>query len=47
MKNPTIYADRNQELLALFEQAGNNKKIMCVPIDYAKKDHLVMFLSVA
>jgi transposase len=45
MKKPTIYPDRSQELLALFEQAGNNKKVMCVPIDYAKKDHLVMFCN--
>ena len=45
MKKPSIYPDRSQELLALFEQAGNNKKIMCVPIDYAKKDHLVMFCN--
>jgi transposase len=45
MKNPNIYSDRSQELLGLFEQAGNNKKVMCVPIDYAKKDHLVMFCN--
>jgi transposase len=45
MKKPSIYPDRSQELLALFEQAGNNKKIMCVPIDYAKRDHLVMFCN--
>lgn len=45
MKKPSIYPDRSQELLALFEQAGNNKKIMCVPIDYAKKDHLAMFCN--
>jgi len=45
MKKPSIYPDRSQELLALFEQAGNNKKIMCIPIDYAKKDHLVMFCN--
>ena len=45
MKKPTIYPDRSQELLALFEQAGNIKKVMCVPIDYAKKDHLVMFCN--
>lgn len=45
MKNPSIYPDRSQELLALFEQAGNNSKVMCVPIDYAKKDHLVMFCN--
>ncbi len=45
MKKPSIYPDRSQELLALFEQAGNNSKVMCVPIDYAQKDHLVMFCN--
>ena len=45
MKKSSIYPDRSQELLALFEQAGNNSKLMCVPIDYAKKDHLVMFCN--
>jgi hypothetical protein len=45
MKKPCIYPDRSQELLALFEQAGNNSKVMCVPIDYAKKNHLVMFCN--
>jgi len=45
MKKPSIYPDRSQELLALFEQAGNHSKLMCVPIDYAKEDHLVMFCN--
>jgi len=45
MKKSSIYPDRSQELLTLFEQAGNNSKLMCVPIDYAKKDHLVMFCN--
>jgi transposase len=45
MKKRTIYANQSQELLYLFEQAGNNTKVMCVPIDYAKKDHVVMFCN--
>ena len=45
MKKKTIYANQSQELLRLFEEAGNNSKIMCVPIDYAKKDHIVMFCN--
>jgi transposase len=45
MKKRTIYSDQSQELLTLFEQAGNNAKVMCVPIDYAKKDHTVMFCN--
>ena len=45
MKKRNIYLNRSQELLGLFEQAGNNAKIMCVPIDYAKKDHVIMFCN--
>lgn len=45
MKKRTIYSDQSQELLKLFEEAGNNTKVMCVPIDYAKKDHVVMFCN--
>ena len=45
MKKTTIYSNQSQELLQLFEEAGNNSKMMCVPIDYAKKDHIVMFCN--
>jgi transposase len=45
MKKKTIYTNQSQELLHLFEEAGNNSKIMCVPIDYAKKEHVVMFCN--
>jgi hypothetical protein len=45
MKKTGIYPDQSQELLTLFEKAGNPSKLMCVPIDYAKKDHLVMFCN--
>ena len=45
MKKKTIYVNQSQELLTLFEDGGNNSEIMCVPIDYPKKDHVVMFCS--
>jgi len=45
MKKKNIYVNQSQELLTLFEEAGNNSKVMCVPIDYAKKDHVVMFCN--
>ena len=45
MKKRNIYSNQSQQLLTLFEEAGNNSKIMCVPIDYAKKDHVVMFCN--
>lgn len=45
MKKRNIYQNQSQELLSLFEQAADNAKVMCVPIDYAKKDHVVMFCN--
>jgi len=45
MEKKNIYENRCQELLALFEGAGNSSKIMCVPIEVAKKDHVVMFCN--
>ncbi|MBW2365310.1 MAG: transposase, partial [Deltaproteobacteria bacterium] len=45
MKKRNIYKNRSQELLSIFEKAGNSAKVMCVPIDYAKKDHVVMFCN--
>ena len=45
MKKKTIYSNQSQQLLGVFEEAGSNSKIMCVPIDYAKKDHMVMFCN--
>jgi transposase len=45
MKKPNIYQNQSQQLLHLFEQAGSSEKVMCVPMDYAKSDHLVMFLN--
>jgi transposase len=45
MKKKNIYVNQSQELLSLFEEAGNGAKVMCVPIDYAKKDHVVMFCN--
>jgi len=45
MKKQDIYQNQSQALLRLFEDAGSNHKVMCVPMDYAKKDHLVMFIN--
>jgi len=36
MKKKNIYVNQSQELLRLFEQAGNGANVMYVPIDYAK-----------
>ena len=45
MKKRNIYQNQSQELLSLFETAGSSAQVMCVPMDYAKKDHLVMFCN--
>ena len=45
MNKRNIYPNQSQELHNLFEEAGNGAKVMCVPIDYAKKDHVVMFCN--
>ena len=45
MKKKNIYTNQSQELLTLFEKAGNGAKVMCVPIDYAKKDHIAMLCN--
>ena len=45
MKKSTIYSNQSQELLRVFEEAGSNSKMMCVPIDFAKKDHIAMFCN--
>ena len=45
MKKKNIYTNQSQELLTLFEEAGNGAKVMCVPIDYAKKDHVAMLCN--
>jgi len=43
MKKRNIFQNQCQEILTIFEMAENRSKVMCVPIDYAKKDHLAMF----
>jgi transposase len=45
MKNKSIFSYQSQELNSLFEEAGNNAKVLCIPIDYAKKEHVVMFCN--
>jgi transposase len=45
MKKRNIFQNQSQEILAIFEKAGDRSKIMCVPMDYAKKDHVVMFCN--
>ncbi len=45
MKKKNIYTNQSQELLTLFEEAGNGAKVMCVPIDYAKTDHVAMLCN--
>ena len=45
MKKKNIFQNQSQEILSLFEMAENRSKVMCIPMDYAKKDHMVMFCN--
>jgi len=45
MKKRSIYTGQSHEISCLFEEAGTNEKVLCIPIDYAKKDHTVMFCN--
>ncbi len=45
MKKKNIFQNQSQEILNLFEMAGDRSKVMCIPIDYAKKDHIAMFCN--
>ena len=43
VKKRSIYGDRSQEILRLYEEAGSSRRVLCVALDYAKKHHVVMF----
>ncbi|OQY49868.1 MAG: hypothetical protein B6230_07370 [Desulfobacteraceae bacterium 4572_89] len=45
MKKKNIFQNQSQEILTLFEMAKDRAKVMCVPMDYAKKDHMVLFCN--
>ncbi len=45
MKRRNIFQNQSQEILSLFETVEDKSKVMCVPMDYAKKDHVVMFCN--
>ena len=45
MKKKNIFPYQSQELNTLFEEADNNAKVMCIPTDYPKKEHVVMLCN--
>ena len=45
MKKKNIFENQSQEIISLFEMAEDRSKVMCIPMDYAKKDHMVMFCN--
>ena len=45
MKKRSIYGQQSQELLRIYEEAGTSKKVLVVPVDYAKQDHVAMFCN--
>jgi transposase len=42
MRKRSIYGDRSQELLRLYEDAGSSGRVMCVALDWAKRHHMAM-----
>jgi transposase len=45
MNNRSIFQQQSQELMKIYEQAAHSKKVMVVAIDYAKKEHTIMFCN--
>ena len=45
MKKRSIYGQQSQELMRIYEEASTPKKVLIGVIDYAKKDHVVMFCN--
>ena len=45
MKKRTIFQQQSQDLLGIYEEAGHSKKVLVVAMDYAKKEHIVMFCN--
>ncbi len=45
MKKKNIFQNQSQEILTLFEMAKDRSKVMCISMDYAKKDHMVLFCN--
>jgi transposase len=41
----SIYTNADPRLLKLFEQAGSLQKVLCAPLDFAKKSHAVLFCN--
>ncbi len=42
MKHKSIFAQQNQPILNLFEDAGRPEKVICVVLDYAKSTHTAL-----
>jgi hypothetical protein len=38
----SVYRSQNASLCALFERAGDHRKVLCVALDYAKRKHLAL-----
>jgi len=41
-KRNSVYQSQNASLRALFERAGDPRKILCVALDYAKRKHVAL-----
>ncbi len=45
MSKGSIWGRQSQELLRVFEDAGSSTKVLCVPLDYAKREHLALMCN--
>lgn len=45
MKKRTIFQQQSQDLMRIFEEAGNSKKVLVAAMDYAKKEHTILFCN--
>lgn len=43
--NESIYSHADPQLLKLFAAAGNPRKVLCIPLDFAKSSHAVLFCN--
>ena len=41
-KSQSVYRNQNVLIRTVFERAGDNRKVLCVAIDYAKRKHVAL-----
>ena len=44
-KTQSVYRNQNALVRAVFERAGDARKVLCVALDYAKRKHLALICN--